>query len=198
MVPVSLHAFIFVLQQLYYRYLSKKYENNNIKNVERLLSRLSSFSEDMSELLINMLLKYGRAMDTADWSDGYLSLWQIIEALTLVKDFRVEMKKLPQRMVNLIGFRDTILYKDLITGLAESRHLLVHEGRFSEEGFDDFQMLKHVVEMGIEALFQRAKDFPTRQSLEDFYINTKEAHDLVLYNRLKVIQKILDYRKTQT
>jgi len=90
------------------------------------------------------------------------------------------------------------LYKDLILSLAESRHSLVHQGKFSQEGFDDFQMLKTVVELALRALFDRAKKFPTRQSLEDFYINVVEDNDSVLSNRLKIIQMILDHRQQYT
>lgn len=158
-----------------YQYPTKSYMRKNLVVVERSLKRIATVSDPMQRLLIDVLLKYGQAMDTADWRDAFLSLWQVLEGLSLRNVFSVRMKKVPSRIVNLMGVRPPLrsLKKDLIDSLAKSRHLLVHQGRFSEEGLIEVNLLKGIIEEAINALFALAKRFPTLQSLQDFYTNVK-------------------------
>lgn len=138
-------------------YQARGFEQDEVRRVEKLLRRIATASEEMQSLLVEVLLKYGQAMDTTDWRSAFLALWQILEVASLQTSADLKMTEVVKRVSNLIGAKPPM--KDLIKGLAQSRHLLVHQGKFSEEGLVEVNFLKMVAEAAINALFVRAKNF---------------------------------------
>lgn len=184
-------------EALYYNVERRKYEAVRFERdeglgVEKLLGHIATASEEMQSLLIEILLKYGQAMDTTDWRSAFLALWQILEAASLRASANLKMMEVAKRIGNLIGAKPPM--KDLIDSVAQSRHLLVHQGRFSEEGLVEVNFLKIIAEAAINALFVNAKRFPTRQLLEEFYKHATLGNS-TLYTRRKVIDTILGSRQ---
>jgi hypothetical protein len=175
-----------------YDYKAIKFERDSGLLVEKLLRHIATASEEMQSLLIEVLLKYGQAMDTMDWRSAFLALWQILEAVSLQTSASLKMKEVVKRIGNLIGAKPPM--KDLIDSVAQSRHLLVHQGKFSEEGLVEVNFLKIIAEAAINALFVNAKRFPTRSLLEEFYKHATLGNS-VLRTRRKVIGKILSSRQ---
>ncbi len=178
-----------------YDYKAKEFERDKGLWLEKALGRIATASEEMQPLMIEVLLKYGQAMDTADWRSAFLALWQILEDVSLrTSDNNLSMEKVVKRISVLIGLKPKSLEKDLIDSLAQSRHLLVHQGKFSEEGLEEVNFLKIVAEWAINALFARAEKFPTPQLLEEFY-NHATLGDSILHTRRKAIDTILSSRQ---
>lgn len=143
-----------------YDYKAKEFEQDSGRQVEELLNRIASISGEMQSLMINVLLRYGEAMDTANWRYAFLSLWQVLEAVSL-------QSKTAKRVGVLIEANP--LYTDLIDVLAQSRNLFAHQGEFSEEGLREVNFLKIIADLAIDAFFDYAERFPDRKSLKGFY-----------------------------
>lgn len=176
-----------------YQYASKPFSKEQGNDVENLIGKITRATNPMQQLLVTSLLRYGHAMDSASRQDTFLSLWQIIETVFLSDDPSVTMSKIPGRIATLVqkSPQSRRFWKDLVASLAESRHLLVHQGRFSQYGLVRVNLLKTLAEWSIERLINLAQKFPTRQALEDFYVNAS-TNPKTLQNRQKVLRMILD------
>ena len=159
-----------------------------LKRIERIKN------DDMQDLIIDTLIKYGQAMDTIDWRNAFLALWQILENLSLnTVEKNLKMTDVASSINHLIGRRDT-LYEDLLGSLSETRNKLVHHGTFSENGLLEVNLLKSVVDRAIRNIFVRVKDFPSKESLGEFYIHgTRNNFELKI--RRDTINSILRLRR---
>ncbi len=175
-----------------YQYESIRFKRDEGLRVEKLLRLIATASEEMQSLLIEVLLKYGQAMDTTDWRSAFLALWQILEIASLQTSASLKMTEVVKRIGNLIGAKPPM--EDLIDSVTQSRHLLVHQGKFSKEGLVEVNFLKIIAEAAINALFVRARSFPTLQSLEEFYKHATLGNS-TLRTRRKVIDTILSSRR---
>lgn len=173
-----------------YVYQVRRLTSESGKEVERILSQLNSCDEDMQSLLVESLLKYVHSMDTSDWRVAFLTLWQILEVIAAPTQERLKYKEITKRIRSLIGDLEDDLLRDLLDELARSRHSLVHEGKFSQEGSREVSYLKVIAENAMSCLLSQAKKFPDRRSLTEFY---KNSHIDVegLRIRMRVVETLL-------
>jgi hypothetical protein len=113
-------------------------------------------------LVEDALRMYGRAVDTAEWRDAYLNLWQALEAVTCEPGERHVVRDVCERACVLVG-EDPVMV-DLVRACCESRHELVHRGEFTDDLLD-VRMLKEIVERCIAAVYQLRGDCPDWDSL---------------------------------
>lgn len=124
------------------------------------------------EMLVDILLKYGRSLDSTNWQSAFLFFWQVLETITLQNPNKISMDTVTQRAYNLVVGRGkgNLLLKEALNGLKKTRNELVHSGNL----FDEYKgyrvdMMKWVTDKVIAALFTRATEFPNIETLEAYY-----------------------------
>ncbi|MBC8273862.1 MAG: hypothetical protein H8E40_02680 [Chloroflexi bacterium] len=191
----SYHELLYTIVK-YEEYQRNTLRGDEISEVRRLASRLGGPDSDAqtSAILIDALEKYGEALDAFEWRLAFLSLWQILELITLQSSANLNMKTVKSRVWNLLN-QDPLM-KDLLNALYETRNSLVHRGLFpDEEGLREVNLLKHVVERAINALSLLTRTCPTRASLERYYELTSK-NDAELADRRRLIRSICQRRAT--
>lgn len=129
---------------------------------------------EVEQLMINAIGYYGRALDTTNWRQAFLSLWQIIEMLTSGTGGRRTQKNVVRRAKILL--RGKAFLEGLLDVACQTRNRLVHEGRFPrQDAFEDVCMLKMVVEECIEAVSSLTDCFSTWHELNRFYTYARTA-----------------------
>jgi len=165
---------------------------NEVQNTYRLLKllRQPKDSEDINGIILSVLRNYGSALETFQWRDAFLDLWQILEMITFRPTETFSMAKVCERIKAL--FNNQPFLSDLLWTSLETRNKLVHLGIFPEEGLTDVSMLKSVVEHCINMLFNNRKLFPTWQRLQLYYkySQTQPRHLAECENVIKAIQNI--------
>lgn len=174
-------------------YRLESIEAGTIKHVKRVLSRLlhPRGVNDTSELVLDAFRKYGQALETSEWKDAFLNLWQILELLTYRPsehpDDRFSMKEVCARAATLVNRHE--LLTDLIWTCQNTRNALVHRGRFSDDGLQDVSMLKSIVEHCIGAVLELRDVCPTWEDLVIYYQNAG-VQSKVLADRARIIRSI--------
>lgn len=98
------------------------------------------------------------------------------------------MRNVINRVNGLLRQDQTAL--DLLSALYEVRNALVHRGHFpDEQGLQEVDLLKYIVERTINALFARMRALPTKGSLMRFYDHIASG-DTDLADRQRVISFI--------
>jgi hypothetical protein len=124
--------------------------------------------DEIRNLLVEALLNYGQGLDTTDWQQAFLSLWQALELLTLQSKAAINMKVVTNRVCLLLGQRG--VDRDLLNSLVDTRNDLVHKGRYPEMGgLDEMQFLKAVVERTFSVLFSWSSTLRRTGDLEALY-----------------------------
>ncbi len=144
-----------------------------------------------AKLLVEILLNYSAALDTSDWRQGFLSLWQCLELATLQTEHSFDMKKVASRVKVIAQHHQ--LTSDLLDYLRDARNELVHTGRFSKEGALQVNLLKFIVERVINFLASNLRHLPTRSHLEAFYRHASGGDSELTIHR-EVIDLIRDRR----
>jgi len=183
-------------------YTTNKYEykNNSLSLEEirsaRRLSRLITVPRHGQEILaivIDSFEKYQKALDLHEWGQVFLSLWQILESITLQNE-QIDMRDVINRTTNLIASKAPYI-KELLEALRKTRNELVHRGQFDEEkGLKEVGYLKAIVERAINSLLSRKDDLPTRAELSIFYESMPRGN-ADLKSRRKVMSYVLRKRK---
>jgi len=182
-----------------YDYQERSISEDQIRLVDRLTKRVKQpkDQQDTMLLVIDTLRKYGQAMDTVDWQQAFMSLWQILELVALQTAGEVNMKDVASRIANLLRLKPKEPMRDLLDCAVQSRNELVHRGRFSEDGLREVNYLKVVVDWVIDFLLSRRfrEDFPTMKRLKTFYAYAttpdtdlreyRQAIDSILHRRGK-------------
>jgi hypothetical protein len=186
----SLHMFFYNLVR-YEDYGQNTLRGGEITEVRRLANRLKepdSNNQTMG-IFVEALEKYGEALDTFEWRLAFLLLWQILELITLQSSENLNMKAVKGRVNSLLN--QDRLSRDLLSALYKTRNSLVHRGSFpDEEGLTEINLLKHIVEGAINALFSLLRICPTRANLERYYEHIS-AGDTELADRRRLIRNIL-------
>lgn len=176
------------------------YRNNSISVEEtgsaRRLARLITVPKDGQEVLavvVDAFEKYQKALDLHEWGQAFLSLWQILESITLQTE-QIDMRDVINRTDNLIS-KKNIYVKDLLEALRKTRNQLVHRGQFAEEsGLKEVGLLKSIVERAINSLLSHKNNLRTKSDLSIFYESvTRRNSDL--QKRRKVMGYVLQKRK---
>jgi hypothetical protein len=162
------------LEQL--TYIENRPSLNIRKNVVEVthIDNAISFSNDLAlssdklstrQLLIDAIRRYGVALDTTQWHITFLSLWQVLELISISQPGDQRAK---QRIKTLLARNEYL--KDLLNILPRTRNNLVHRGVFpSDAGFLEVQMLKLVVDAAIIRLWELRDDLPTISSVKEYY-----------------------------
>ena len=183
-----------------YIYKTISLKNNDIEYLNRMIKRIDKMEEDIKSVFIDSLLKYVRALDTSDWRDAFLTLWQILENLSLSSlSSGITMRQISSRVKNLMGPTD-ILHKELIDSLVDTRNKLVHLGKFSKSGLMEVNFIKIIVDQALSNFYWLLKLFPSKVELEEFFqIATKNENELkrrksIAMSAMKILQKSITSR----
>lgn len=131
-------------------------------------------TSEVGRLIMNAITYYGRALDTPNWRNVFLSLWQVIEMVTFRESDRPKMDEVIKRAEVLLG--SSIFLKHLLAVAQRTRNRLVHEGKFpgGQEGLENVCMLKMVVEQCILGLLSIQSRFRSWCELNRFYTYAKK------------------------
>lgn len=166
--------------------------DEQVRRVESRLIQIAEVAdEELQQLVLDTVLKYGQAMDTTDWRVAFLTFWQILEAISLCPP-DARKTEMTSRVMTLNGWDDS-LHRDLLSAFRESRSRLVHQGRFSEDGLGRVNLLKSTVESTLSSLLCRIQSFPSKQALRAFY-GYASMGTTTLESRREVITTILRTR----
>lgn len=166
-----------------------KLEQTAGSDFERWLHRLNALSDGIKALVVDLLLKYQRAMETTDWAVAYLTLWQILESASLsTLGNQLRMDEIARRVLTLSGY--TPVVDDLVDLLCRWRNELVHLGNYSQTTLHRVNYLKLIAEITIVELIRRARTLRNRQTLQEFYVHARRPEG-VLRTRRKVIDHLL-------
>jgi hypothetical protein len=159
------------------------------RQARRLLARLSAIREhDVRQLVVEALLRYGQALETIEWKQAFLALWQILEMLAAQSKDELSMRETRNRISLLLGQREG--ERDLIEVLADTRNAMVHAGRFPDrDGLEELQYLKAIVEWSIDAFLDRRSLIQRVSDLRVLYEHLGRP-DTELRHRKRVIGAI--------
>jgi hypothetical protein len=167
------------------------------RQARRLLRHIGGIqSSEVRQIVIDAVLKYGEALETAEWRQTFLSLWQALEILALVAPGEVSMRDVGSRIALLLGQR--AVDRDLLEALAVTRNTLVHAGRYPDSsGLEEMQLLKSRVERSLSALLSWAPSLRSLASLRRLYDYLGSA-DTDLKERHRMIAAIRRRRRKKT
>jgi hypothetical protein len=165
----------------------------NWRSARRVLNVVAGVrAEDLRQLLVDALVKYGEALDTIEWRQAFLSLWLVLELLSLQE--RGGKWDVVDRIAGLLGNQERD--RDLLSVLADTRNTLVHAGRYpNSEGFEEVQFLKRFAERSINNLLSRSKGLKNRTSLRLLY---EHLNDPVLEERVRIISMLARERRKKS
>lgn len=148
---------------------------------------------DVRERLESALLRYGGALDAQEWRQSYLALWQVLEILTLQSAQQISMKDVAKKVALLLGRQS--LDRDLLDALSSTRNRLVHAGEFPlEQGLEEVQHLKHLVERTLAAVVGWSRELPKKQGLGLLY-SALGCEDAELRARGQIGRAVMRRRK---
>lgn len=159
---------------LYYNIEPYNYLDNSLNGrigikFNSILRNIIKMKDEIGEIYIDSMQKYVHALDTFDWRDAFLALWQILENISLNSvDDNLKMSEIAGRIKNLLALGDT-LEKYLVGALVETRNKLVHHGKFSKDALMEVNLLKIVTERALSNFYYFIKRFPDKKSLLHFY-----------------------------
>lgn len=163
-----------------------------VRRISRILGGLNHSSE-IQTILVEAIALYGEALDAFDWRHSFLTLWQILEIITLQSEDNLSMKTVRNRVSGLLYQQG--LFKDLLDASYQIRNSLVHRGSFPDEsGLEEVNLLKIIVERSINRLFSLVRVCKTKESLERYYQHIFMPSS-ELTDRRRIIRNILDTRK---
>jgi hypothetical protein len=148
--------------------------------------------QDLRELLTDALLKYGQAIDTVEWRESFMLLWQALESLALT--VRENRKwDVAQRVVRLLG--SSPLERDLLTVLQDTRNDLVHAGAYPDDyGQHEANLMRHALEWCLERLVDLAPSLRSCAGLELFY-SIEDLSDTALAERKRLVSVVQARRR---
>lgn len=185
---------------LFYSTSKYEYKNNSISNDEvRSARRIARFitvpkdEQDILSIIVDAFEKYQKALDLHDSSQVFLSLWQILESITLQAE-QIDMRDVINRTDSLIVQEDKYI-KNLLEAFRITRNQLVHRGKFTEDkGLEEVGLLKSVVERAINSLLVHKDHLRTKNDLRVFYESVARGNT-DLKNRRKIMGYVLRKRK---
>ncbi|MDI7275713.1 MAG: hypothetical protein QME94_07030, partial [Anaerolineae bacterium] len=126
--------------------------------------------------LAHLVRLYGQAMDATDDSGAYLALWQVLEYATCPLRAKVDYERVQERVCCLLRPTDSTL-QDALQCLLESRHDLVHEGRFPSGGLgsrhsheaERVNALRLLVQLALYVVMPLVSKYPQPDELEHYY-----------------------------
>ncbi len=166
-----------------------------VQGVRKLIKQIGSKQEknDTKQLIIDSITKYKEALDTTEWRLAYLSLWQILELLTLQSADQINMRIVINR-INILLRQDQTA-RDLLSTLYSTRNALVHQGTFPDErALEEVNLLKYIAERSINSVFAHSRTLKNIGSLARFYDHASSS-DADLIDRQRVIKYISQQRQ---
>ena len=171
------------------RYDPPKVSHESIRQADRLLHQfgLPRTPGSTMGLVEDAIRRYGRALDTINWPEAFLTLWQVLEVLTYKFNSNYNIRNVCERAHTLL--QNDPLMTDLLDTCYEARNALVHRGRFSEDGLTGVGMLKAIVERCIDGVYKLRRVCPDWDSLVVYYKN-EPAQSRHLARKKRVIGSI--------
>ena len=177
-----------------YLYLQNPvYQTFDKSAIDELLSQLarSSRPEDTACTFARALRAYGWALESVNWRECYLALWQTLEIMTFDREKHYDMREVAERAFLLLGRDEAI--RDFLNVCADKRNDFVHRGQFSSDGQPEVLSLKSVVRLCLVWFRATIKTYPTWSSLNEFFNHASISSDQ-LAERKRVIESILAKR----
>jgi hypothetical protein len=160
-----------------------------------LLARIARIrSPEIRQLVIDALMSYCQAMDTAQWREAFLQLWRPLELVAVHNRAELSMREVRSRIALLLGQRPQDI--DLLETLADSRNKLVHAGSYSDEyGLEEVSLLKSVCERSIATLLRWTPVLQDLSDLNDLYTHLS-SKTVQLARRQRLIAAVRRRRST--
>lgn len=120
-------------------------------------------------LIADALRLYSQAMDAPFDYGCFLSLWQMIEVVTLHHSFKEvcpRLRKLLRSLEQSMGYGDL---SEVLREFREKRNALVHKGIHFDIDQEDVNSLKLLCELALQWLISHRNDLKTKRQLEYFY-----------------------------
>jgi hypothetical protein len=176
---------------VYEKYPKNKLSSDEISDISEKIKKIKfTNDEKYSEyLLLAAVNKYGEAMDAIEEKLMFLSLWQILELLSLRSIENLNMRKTINRIKILLGKKETL--KDLIEVIYSSRNIFVHEGIFPDDrGIEEVMYIKQIADVSLSSFFSLVQKYETVNELKSHYIYaTKSNSELdIISNTIEIIK----------
>jgi hypothetical protein len=176
-----------------YDYSEVRLNAKNLLDLNAMLSRIDKMDSEIKPMFVDSLVKYVHAMDTIDWRDAFLTLWQVLENLSLSPiSSRLKMDEVCSRIKNLMGLTD-LLHKELIDAVVETRNSFVHLGKFSDDGLMEVQYLKMIVELALSNFYVLSEKYCDKHSWEEYY-SLVSLNESVLDRKKKAIESVIQLK----
>ena len=109
-----------------YEYKINSTSDDEIRSARRVakLIAVPKNEPDILMIVVDAFEKYQKALDLQEWSQAFLSLWQILESITLQTE-QIDMRDVINRTDNLVSQKNRYV-KDLLEALRKTRNQLVH------------------------------------------------------------------------
>jgi hypothetical protein len=160
------------------------------QGLSKILTKFKSNIQKNSttRIFIEALISYGRALDTANWADAYLALWQALEIMTYGTQTKYNMGNVVDRVRTILRGDD--LTTDFLNMCADRRNRFVHRAQFSSDGQSEAILLKLVVRRCLMAFYNLMDSYATESSLNEYFAHASMSND-ALTERKRVIENIL-------
>jgi hypothetical protein len=168
--------------------------SKNIADLNQLLIKVERMDPDIKLMFVDSLIKYVHALDTVDWPDAFLTLWLVLENLSLSSlSARLKMDEVCSRIKNLLGLSD-VLHKELVDAVVETRNTYVHLGKFSKDGFMEVQYLKIIVEWALSNFYTLLDRFADKKSWEE-YFSLISLNPSILEKKRKTVDSVIKLKQ---
>lgn len=140
----------------------------SINEIILFIENLQVNKSRINDILIASIKLYASALDTTDYSNAFLSLWQSLETITMLSSERYSMSEVVDRVLCLINSKN-LVYKHFLDLSASRRNDLVHKGIFNEQGQSEVQLLKIICKYCILSFIEKIDKYKTYEKIEIFY-----------------------------
>jgi hypothetical protein len=147
--------------------------------------------ESLKELISDVFVRYGAALDHNNRANSFFELWQILESVSFYNQSST-IKDTSKRIKFILNNQEK--WNHCMDAICDFRNQFVHKGRFPDEGLDQVGLIKYVVENVINFLLSMKQTFKSSHELE-IYFQHGSLNSTDLRRRKKVISKILSLRK---
>ena len=175
-----------------FRYELVKLQKNQLASIEKSVKDFGKLNNNkLKARLVDCLALYGNALDQIERGYVFLSLWQILELISL-QDIERNFGKVRSRVAAI--FKNSQIISDVLEVLFYKRNKLVHEGRISDFSLQDVNQIKGITEGCIDFLWSHVNKFENVEKLGEFYENIRFSNKK-LDDKIEVLDYIKKVRK---
>lgn len=179
-----------------FHYKKEKIDQRGKKSIDFLLSKIGSSPPTQSswEYIVDILRLYQKCLDISTVEIAFLTMWQVLEKSVCLGDAWAKNQDIRSRTSVFVEL--DAISSDMLDVVISQRNMLVHSGKFLDNGDHMFFNLKLITDAVIRSLVYHADKYPTLQELKE-YVAMSSLGDFDLQRKEKVIKKILAQRKSK-